>query len=650
VLAENPSSPNTIYAGGFNQGASGLWKSVDTGSTWTAMITNSALDISQISDFAVVNGGQVFYAAGKNNTGFYISLDGGTTWTTSQAATSGAVGGMAIDPQNYATIYLSVAGVGVVKSIDSGTTWTLLSSSPVITAGSATAVLHNPIEVDPTNTSTVYYGTDHGLYITTDGGSTWTSSSNGIASGDVGIRDVAVDQAAPSNIFLLAGISGSTVVDLYESTNAGSSWTPLATGLDAERVVPDPNNASVIYLYGLQFHAAYKSTDGGHSFAASDAGTPTAGSSGGSSGSLSLTGPTGTMIPLAASPGSFLMALGGAGIYKTVNAAQSWSYSGEGTSEWNGITLAVDPETPTTMYFGALNGGGIFKSTDNGVTWANLRNGDSVTDIAVDPFDSTDVLAATLEEGLIASHDGGNTWKDVSSSLPPPPTGFAIITGINFHPKQQGLIFVATVAGGIGLLRSTDGGSTYSEVNTGLTSTDVGGCIAVNPANPHTLLIADGVGIAISEDDGSTWSETKSTITCPFSVDTKSNPPTIYAVEQTSAYSASGAKSTDFGKTWTTLTVGPNLVADPSTANSVFAVSSENYVLGPNIGAWSPDAGVTWYSLLTSGLGWTLIDPGGYAWDGLAASGTGLVIAPTSPQVLFVASWSNGLLRFVVGP
>ncbi|HUY86967.1 MAG TPA: hypothetical protein VMU77_07605, partial [Acidimicrobiales bacterium] len=646
VLAEDPSSPNTIYADGFNNGPSGLWKSVDAGKTWEPLITDSPMDQAEIFDMAVVNGGQVLYAAGS---GFNTSMDGGTTWTTSQPVPSGSkLGGMAVDPQNNATIYLSAPGLGVVKSVNSGTNWALLASSPVITTGSATAILHNPIEVDPKNTATVYYGTDHGLYISKDGGSTWTASTTGIASGDVAIRDVAVDPAAPSSIFLLAGLQGSALVDLYESTNAGNSWTPLATSLDAERVVPDPVNASTIYLYGLMIHAAYKSTDGGHTFAASDAGTPSAGSSG-SGGSLITTGPTGTMIPLASSPNSFLLAIGGSGIYQTSNSAQSWSFSSAGLSAWNGDAVAVDPEVPTTIYFGSLNGGGIFKSTDNGATWANMKSGDSITDIAVDPFDSTHILAVSQVEGLIASHDGGNTWTSISSNLPTPKSS-AVISGVHFHPEQQGTIFVSAVSGGVGLMRSTDGGATFATANTGLSTTNVGGCLAINPQNPKILLIADAAGLATSTDGGNTWVETASQVTCPFSVDTKSTPTVIYAIATSpSNYQVETAvRSFDFGKTWATLNATGPLLADPSTANSVFSVGVA--ASGQDIGSWSPDAGTTWYPLLTNGWGHSVLDPGGYEWYGVWASGAGMTIAPSSPQVMFVASWTNSLWRFVVGP
>lgn len=414
VLAEDPSNPSTIYADADNVG--GFWKSTDAGMTWTSINTNSGMDYLAISDIVVANAGQTIYASSSGNSYFFWSNDAGNTWNQVQAP-NGNINGMAVDPKTSSTIYLSAVGAGVLKSVDGGEDWALLAASPVITPSTAPGVLHGPIAVDPTTTTTVYYGTDQGLYISSNGGSTWSASSNGIASADTTVRDLAVDSAAPSSIFLLIGTPSSTVTDLYLSVNGGSSWTPLAVGLDAERIVPDPSDANVIYLYGLQLHSVYKSTDGGNTFVPSDTGTPSAGSTGSSSSSIALSGPTGTMIPITSSLGTFLMTIGGSGIYQTQNAAQSWSFSSQGLSAWLGTTVAFDPEIPATIYFGA-SGAGIFRSTDSGLTWKNLRL-DSPTAIAVDPFDSAHILAAAYDEGLIESRDGGASWTNVSSLLPP---------------------------------------------------------------------------------------------------------------------------------------------------------------------------------------------------------------------------------------
>ncbi len=650
AIAEDPGSPNIIYADGINAVTAGsLWKSLDYGSTWTPMITDSYVDEGAVSDIAVVNGGQVLYAAGGDGAYFYASTDSGTTWTSIQVASGNALmNGMAIDPSSYSTIYLSVPGDGVFKSQDNGNTWTLLSASPIITAQSGNAALHAAILVDPTNTDRLYYGTDHGLYISQDAGATWTTSTNGIASTDVSIRDVASDPASPSTIYILAGVEVSTSVDLYRSTNGGALWTPLATNLDALRIVPDPNTASTLYLDGFVCHSVYKSIDAGMTFVASDSGTPSSGNSCGG-GPVQISGSSNsTMIPLASGPGNFLLDVNGVGLYKTQNAAQSWSLSSQGLSGWNGMEVVVDPNSPSTLYFGAANSGGIFKSTDAGKTWVNISTAQANA-IAVDPFDSTHVLAASwgpdsTEAGLLESHDGGNTWTNVSSRLPaPPPTTFVLITGINFYSAKQGTIFILTR--GMGTIRSTDNGQTYATDNTGLSSTNVYGCLAVNPSNPQALFIVDDVGTATSIDAGNTWTETKLTqpnnASCNLSVDAKASPPLLYNF---------GTRSSDFGNTWTSLTppiAGGSIsaiIVDPSTANSIFAIATSTN--GVNKLFWSPDAGITWYPAPNGDLGMSILDAAG--WN--SQTGEGSVIVQTTPQILFVPSWTNSVLSYEVGP
>lgn len=654
AIAEDPGSPNIIYADGISAVTAGsLWKSLDYGSTWTPMITDSYVDELAISDIAVANGGQVLYAAQGDGPIFLASTDGGTTWTSAQVASGNVlINGMAIDPSSYSTIYLSVPGDGVFKSQDNGNTWTLLSASPIISTQSGNAALHAAILVDPTNAGRIYYGTDHGLYISQDAGATWTTSSNGIPSTDVSIRDVASDPASPSTIYVLAGVEGSTTVNLYRSTNGGALWTALATNLDALRIVPDPNTASTLYLDGFVCHSAYKSIDAGMTFTASDSGTPSSGNSCGS-GPVQISGSSNsTMIPLASGPGNFLLDVNGAGLYKTRNAAQSWSLSSQGLSGWNGTEVVVDPNSPSTVYFGALNSGGIYKSTDAGKTWAQISTAEAYA-IAVDPFDSTHILAASSGPGstaqglvgLLESHDGGSTWTNVNSLLPPPPpSGFVFILGINFYPAKQGVIFVSTR--GMGMLRSTDGGQTYSSDNTGLTSTNVGGCLAVNPSNPQMLFIVDTVGTASSVDSGNTWAETKISPApfneaCNLSVDAKASPPILYNF---------GNKSSDFGNTWTTLTppiAGGSIsaiIVDPSTANSIFAIATSTN--GVNKLFWSPDAGITWYPAPNGDLGMNMLNAAG--WNSL--TGEGWVITKTSPQVLFVPSWTNSVWSYEVGP
>jgi len=237
VLAEDVSHPGTAYAGTDLGNLGALWKTIDFGQTWAPLVTNSLLDQAAAFDIAVPvsGGGNIIYICGG---AFAFSQDGGTTWK--QVTTPARTRGMAVTPQDQSIIYLSAPGSGVLKSQDTGTTWALLSGSPVITAGSPTAVLHNPIQVDLTQSNTVYYGTDHGMFVSNDGGATWAQSTTGFAAGDTAIRDLATDQASTGIVFALAGLATSTVASLYQSTDHGSSWTLLSSALDGERVIPIP--------------------------------------------------------------------------------------------------------------------------------------------------------------------------------------------------------------------------------------------------------------------------------------------------------------------------------------------------------------------------------------------------------------------------
>src|SRR5205807_5424223 len=116
-------------------GNGGLFKSIDSGTHWTPLVTNSGLDQNPVFDIAVPasgNGSVIDICDGN----FARSLDGGATWT--EIALPANARAMAVDPQNRSLLYMSAPGTGVLKSSDGGTTWAVLPSSPVITSGSAT--------------------------------------------------------------------------------------------------------------------------------------------------------------------------------------------------------------------------------------------------------------------------------------------------------------------------------------------------------------------------------------------------------------------------------------------------------------------------------------------------------------------------------
>lgn len=612
VLAEDVSHPGTAYAGTDLGLLGAMWKTTDFGQTWTSLVSTS-LDRTGVFDIVVPSSGNgsILYIC---NGGFAVSEDGGITWK--QVATPASPHGMAVDPQDRTVIYLSAPGSGVLKSHDGGTTWALLPGSPIISPGSISGILHNPLQVDLTQTNTVYYGTDNGMFVSHDSGNTWTEITTGFAAGDTAIRDVAGDPASPGTVFVLAGGPTSAVASLYQSADHGNSWTLLSSSLDGERVVPDLLNANIIYLYGLQTHAVYKSVDGGHTFAPSDTGMPT----GGAGGPVVLSGATGTLMPFSSQAGTFLSTIGGAGIFRSTDAAQSWSSANSGISAWQGLSIAVDPQQPTVLYL--ATGQAIFKSSDSGASWTEIQAKGS-SSIAVDPFQSSHLLSEMGGQGLFESHDGGATWAAVTNLPPPPNGGVAFITAVNFHPKVPGTIFVST--NGAGILRSTDGGATYTLANNGLPNVETSSVVA-NPETPAMLFVGTAGGLFKSTNNGNSWALSNSSTAGVISFDANVTPPTIYIND---------AKSTDLGATWSPIPGAGVIIADPSTPNSIFSVGGAN---GPQ---WSPDAGQTFFPL-TTGFG----QPNAF----FGFDGKGIVIAQSQPQMLFLGSLTNSILRFAVGP
>ena len=163
--------------------------------------------------------------------------------------------------------------------------------------------------------------------------------------------------------------------------------------------------------------------------------------------------------------------------------------------------LAVVPDAPTTFYVGAA-GGGVFKTTDGGITFDPLFQdapGISVGAIALAPSDPQVIYVGTGEanprnsvtwgSGVYKSTDGGETWANVGLER-----SFQI-GRIAFHPADPDTAFVGALGrlwgpgGQRGLFKTADGGETWNRV---LEGEGGAGCIdvAFKPGDPSTLLAA----------------------------------------------------------------------------------------------------------------------------------------------------------------
>jgi len=156
-----------------------------------------------------------------------------------------------------------------------------------------------------------------------------------------------------------------------------------------------------------------------------------------------------------------IFASDGPNIYKTNDCQRTWKLVfNEARPEQRLVALANDYKDSKIVYAAEI-GGDIFRSQDGGASWRLIKNFNfELRHLAVDPFDSRRLYAASYTQGLYRSDDAGTTWE--SSSI-----GFENYSGsmsfyrLIFNPVQKDNLFWISK---YGILRSNDGGGTWSEI------------------------------------------------------------------------------------------------------------------------------------------------------------------------------------------
>ncbi len=288
-----PNQPNTFYFGGAD---SGIWKTTDAGIVWEPVFDGQP--VGSIGAIAVApSDPNVLYAGtGESDirsdlasgNGIYKSVDAGKTWSNIGLHHSWQISRVMVDPAKADHVYVAALGNpygpnperGVYESVDGGTTWKkTLYKGPEIGAADLSIAVDQPNVLiaamwnahrPPWSTYAPLGGPGSGLYLSKDGGQTWTPvTGHGLPSGDWERSAVAIAPGTHGQR-IYALVDAKTAAGLYRSDDEGATWTrvnndPRLTSRQwyFASLTVDPTNPDIVYLPNV---ALYRSKDGGKTF------------------------------------------------------------------------------------------------------------------------------------------------------------------------------------------------------------------------------------------------------------------------------------------------------------------------------------------------------------------------------------------------
>ncbi len=387
---------------------------------------------------------------------------------------------------------------------------------------------------------------------------------------------------------------------VWESENAGRTWTPIFDGqpiASIGAIAVAPSNSGILYVgsgeadmrsdisYG---NGVYKSVDGGKTWAAIG---------------LADSRQIGRILVDPRDPDLiFVAALGHGygpnperGVFRSKDGGKSWKKVLDKGDDTGAIDLAFDPKDSKTILASLWQtrrppwntyppsngpGSGLYRSTDGGETWSEIRGGGFPSEklgrigISFAPSDSRRVYAIVdaKEGGLYASRNGGATWARTSSDARIWGRGW-YFGGVAVDPKNPDTVYVCNTA----MYRSTDGGKTFAPIK-GAPGGDDYHELWIDPSDSRRMIVASDQGAVVSLDGAKTWSSWYNQPTAQFyHVATDDRfPYWIYGAQQDSGAAATPSR-TDYGsillRDWKPIAAGGEngyIVPDPTDPNVLY--------------------------------------------------------------------------------
>ena len=289
-IAINPSNENEWYVA---VGSGGVWKTSNSGSTWSSLTDNESFFSTGSISIDPTNNSVIWLGTGENvggrhvgiGKGVYVSYNGGKKWINKGLKKSEHISKIIIDNDDSNTVFVASQGPlwssggerGLYKTTNGGDSW-----KNVLVVDEWTGV--TDIVVDPRDKKVMYAATwqrhrnvaayigggpGTSLYKSTDAGETWDKLSVGLPSGNMGKIGLAISSINPDVLYAAIELDRKKGA-IYRSSDRGESWSKMSDTVSGgtgphyyQELVASPHYFDKIYLMDVRVQV---SDDGGKSF------------------------------------------------------------------------------------------------------------------------------------------------------------------------------------------------------------------------------------------------------------------------------------------------------------------------------------------------------------------------------------------------
>jgi photosystem II stability/assembly factor-like uncharacterized protein len=453
AIVFHPTKHGTLFATISDNGAqNGIWKSVDGGSSWTQLKNGlpSPETVGRTSLAIAASDPSITYAISSTQKdgvlGVFRSKDGGNHWTniagthfvTERQMSYGNT--IAVHPTN--PDHVLCGGVDLHLTRDAGKHWIRATKWDARRGESNYAHAdHHALLMPARQPGLVYDMNDGGMDVSTDGGSTWSNRSNGLAVSMFYDIDVAQSDGRIFGGGLQDNGTNITVRGKSEEFEE-------ITGGDGGWMIIDPKDAGHLYTTSQNMDV--------NRFRKSD---------------------------------------GWANISPPVHKAES-------EAVWM-VYLEFDPNNSRTAFAGGVRVWRTKDDGDNWKAVSPVLDGSAISAVEIAQADSNVVFVGTENGGVYRSTDGGNSWSGDLAGSPLP--GFTITRILTSPTDAQLVYVTVANFGTSHVFRSSDGAASWADVDGGKLPNAPHHAIAIPKAKPSTLFVCSDAGVHVSPDSGATW-------------------------------------------------------------------------------------------------------------------------------------------------